>query len=495
MIKNKVVLNTSKKINIDCTLFSEDANLTIASNKKTLGVSAVSKISNYEILNGELRVAGKITYKILYLSDEDIIMAYDYNKEFIKVILIPDIEPNDKALLFSNILDLEYNGVSEVNIKLTLGINGYYIKDEEIEFLDCLKDNILTKKTTINLEKIYMLTESNIEISKDFESKEALLKILSYHTNCIVDNIYAYDELYQIEGEAVTNIIGLSGDNKLVNQNFTQPFTLEIPDSNITPYAEFLVACTAKSTTIILEAEASNSLIIDLEINLKGLNIQKIETEVIADAYSRDRELIVEEKEIILCSEIQPFKKIDSITSSIRVDDDIQKIISVVQPLYTTMTTINNFGLYAEGVVIAQIIYLNRENQIKTIKTEIPYQILIDKDTSTNGNIFSELFITDASIKQKTANEMELIVKLIINAQADSVQTISIINNITEGKEKELEDVAISLYIAEDGETLWNVAKALSTDQETLVKLNPNLDFEQPLKNGDKILLYREFSL
>ena len=57
------------------------------------------------------------------------------------------------------------------------------------------------------------------------------------------------------------------------------------------------------------------------------------------------------------------------------------------------------------------------------------------------------------------------------------------------GAEKEEDDYAICLYVVKAGETLWDVAKALNTDEATLQALNR--DVSLPLCGGEKILLYR----
>ena len=66
---------------------------------------------------------------------------------------------------------------------------------------------------------------------------------------------------------------------------------------------------------------------------------------------------------------------------------------------------------------------------------------------------------------------------------------ISIIYDVELGAEKEENDFAVSLYIAKEGETLWEVAKALNTDEITLAE--QNADVGLPLKGGEKILLYK----
>lgn len=492
MTKNKVVINTNKRNNIDCCLFFEEAEINLSSSKKIIGVTANSKISNYEALNGELRVAGKIALKAIYLNEEDVMMSSDYNKEFLETIVINDISSNDKAILLSKVYDAEYSGTNDLRVKLTLGIQGYYIKEMPLELLDAQGDDIYCKKTKVQLENVNTLTDTSIEISKSFECKEPLIKILSYNTNAIINKVYAYDELYQVEGEAITSLIGLGENNKLINQNFSQNFTIEVPDSNVTSLSEFMIECVNKSTTIILEEQASKNIIIDLEIGLKGISIIKNEADIITDAYSVDKELNIQEDKILIDTELWQKNKMENITGTIKVNDEIENMIAVITPFYTTINTINNFGLYAEGMIVAEVVYLNKQGEVNTVKGEMPYQILIDKDISDKENMLAEIIITDNTVKMKSVNELEMNMNALISVKGGIRKPIQVVSDIEQGENKGFNDIAISLYIAKDGESMWDVAKTLSTNEQTLLKLNP--DIKLPLKSGDKILLYREFS-
>ena len=71
-----------------------------------------------------------------------------------------------------------------------------------------------------------------------------------------------------------------------------------------------------------------------------------------------------------------------------------------------------------------------------------------------------------------------------VRAWGNNVNKKTIVEDMEEGAAKEDDNIAISLYIAKEGESLWDVAKMLSTDEKTLMQLNP--DIKLPLRSGDK---------
>ena len=115
-----------------------------------------------------------------------------------------------------------------------------------------------------------------------------------------------------------------------------------------------------------------------------------------------------------------------------------------------------------------------------------------DKDISDKENMLAEIIITDNTVKMKSVNELEMNMNALISVKGGIRKPIQVVSDIEQGENKGFNDIAISLYIAKDGESMWDVAKTLSTNEQTLLKLNP--DIKLPLKSGDKILLYREFS-
>lgn len=490
MIKNKAVINTGNRIELEGIMFMQEAELSLSACKNVLGVSAVSRILNYEALNGELRISGRLTAKILYENMEDGVESQDYSREFAETVQM-DITANDKAFLKTSIVEIEYSGGAELKIVFSVSISGYIVKENEMEYLEC-QGELFTKKDTVRTEKLCPLTDSNIDISKSFECKFPIMKILSYNTVCYISNVFCYDELYQVEGEAITTVIALGEEKRMMSECFAQNFTVEVPDAKINSASEIILEAAAKSTTIILEEEGGRSLIVDLEIALKGICIVKTDIEVLADAYSVDKELAITSKTVSCDTDMWQRRKAETLKASLHTEDEISCIEAVMPPVASVMCVSNNFGLFAEGVVTLNVIYRNKEGALKAISGGMPYQILVGNDFPADKATVN-LIIKGCNARIKTNNEIEIILDLIIDAKGCRRRSFAVIEDIEESGDKPDNDVAISLYIARDGESLWDVAKMLSTDEDTLLRLNP--DIKMPLESGERLLLYRELTL
>ncbi|MEG2274533.1 MAG: hypothetical protein RSC44_04290, partial [Clostridia bacterium] len=67
------------------------------------------------------------------------------------------------------------------------------------------------------------------------------------------------------------------------------------------------------------------------------------------------------------------------------------------------------------------------------------------------------------------------------------------IKNIEIGAEKEQNTSGLSLYLASDGDEMWDICKALTATPEDIVVQNPTL--ETPLKQGEKVIYFRAINI
>ena len=68
----------------------------------------------------------------------------------------------------------------------------------------------------------------------------------------------------------------------------------------------------------------------------------------------------------------------------------------------------------------------------------------------------------------------------------------SYISSVELGLEKEINRAGLSLYVADEGDGLWEVCKALTATPKEINEQNPNLNF--PLRFGEKVLYFRRIA-
>lgn len=94
----------------------------------------------------------------------------------------------------------------------------------------------------------------------------------------------------------------------------------------------------------------------------------------------------------------------------------------------------------------------------------------------------------EVTAKIKRDREIELSVKLCFGVEVYTEKTMTYIDSVTEGEDKPLNDSAISVYIASEGDTIWDVAKAFSASPDKILEQN---EIDKKLVEGQRIVFFR----
>jgi hypothetical protein len=146
-----------------------------------------------------------------------------------------------------------------------------------------------------------------------------------------------------------------------------------------------------------------------------------------------------------------------------------------------------------EGVVNTTVLYQADDGEINSVDVEIPYSVDVrDQKIAEGFRLEGNGAVGTVAVKRKKDRELDVSAELFFGVQAYCNQTVSVVVEVEEANEKVDAANAVSVYNAEAGETLWDVAKALSCAPETILNQNESLVF--PIKNPGKVILYRELT-
>lgn len=487
MNNNNVTVN--RRVRLDNTMVTESPELNIPSAEKILAVTANCRILGTESLIGEAKVSGRLFVRAIFLDSEGTPDSAEKVLEFTASISAPKLQPSCKAFVSGRVADIVYDGVQSLSIKVSCELGGYFIDESVLSILECTESDILCLSRDLNAETIRPLSDAVIQAAQNFDSKKPIAKILSYRSDANLESVTPSAGQYQIEGEILTSIVGLDGENNLFSQTFILPFAGEFSESAMTDVSEIIAEAIIKSTTVTVESEGSESLIIEVELGISGCYINPAVFSGIVDAYSISKELMLKTQDIDLVTS-KCYRRIrERISGSESVQGTIKNIECVLSPSAGSVKAMTNFALTVEGVASATVLYSTHEGTLGSITVEVPYQIEVDGKYDCDIDFMPTAIITGVNAKITGASEVEVSFDLAITVYGVKSEEASLVESITYGADKEMGDVAISLYIAAPDESLWNIAKQLSTDEDTLIRLNPEIDL--PLKGGEKILLYR----
>lgn len=488
MTNNKMTVN--KRVKIESASFIENMEASIPAAVKILSVTANCRLTGYEAMSGEIKAAVRITARIIYLNQEQKADSYEKISDASFTLPSSGLNPSDKIILAAKVTEISFSGAANAVIKATCELGGYFVSEGSLPLLECDESDIKCLNSMIKVESITALNDTPVQAAQSFEAKKPLSKILAYSSECWLNNTLPSAGQYQAEGEILTNVIALDADNELFSQTFMMPFAGEFADNRINAESELALDAFIKSTTITIESEGGSKLIIDVEAELKGTAVMTKDVSCIVDAYSLDKELNLSKNINILDTNICYRRVRERISGSASIEEGALKSIECVHsPMSGSITAGRNFRLSVEGVASTNVIYSTHDGKTGSTVIEAPYQVMITQDYQCDVELLPSVIIAGCNVKITGSSQIEATFDLIVTVRGVKKEEVILIEAIEYGESKETGNIAISLYIAQKGESLWNVAKELSASEDVLLRQNPNIKL--PLQGGEKILLYR----
>ncbi len=486
-----MLIKGDKKEQLGVVQSNLEADIHIDGAESIVSVMAEAVVVAVEAMQNEAKVDYRVTYKVIYSTQDGIECATEESSSSLTIkskLIAPKSVINVKLQVF----DLEHIGTTKVRIRGILEANSYAINNVEIEALD-KEDDICAKTEIITMQRIQALSEQEIMAQDTLEFKEGVDSIIAYETSIAVSNATCGAEICSVEGTSCTYLMYLSKGN-LYSRAISMPFSGECLASNIEEGMQAYLDGVAESTTITLvDGAGSTGVKLEVVITIGGYCIATEEATIMVDAYSQTKELGIEFAECKLQENICYTGGREKLSGSVRLAEDskrIRSVLAVSKPTISGVTVTNNGVLQCDGVANVPVIYLDEDENYAEVMATVQFSCSVTRDFDCSNSLNAVVKVCDIQARMRHNDEIDIMGELRIEVYGSNDTYIKYIKSITELGDIPENDVAISLYIVREGETLFDVAKAMLSDEDTLLQLNPEVTL--PLTAGEKILLYRQ---
>lgn len=487
-----MLIKGDKREQIYPSQFYLDQELAVVGAAKVICVIVNAKVSSYEAYLAEARVNYKALYRIIYKDADGVLNCYEQAFDNSTIVKSPIITPKSHLDLDISVLSCEFVGSTDVKVRTALEVRGYAIVEFSFNAAEP-PEGVCKKAAPVVINNIQAIRESEILASNALDVKEQIDKILSYDSQIVLKRVAPATEICTIEGECYVHMLYTSGGN-LLSRCVSVPFETEILAPNVTADCEVFCSAQAHSTTITLETSSSGSALkLEIVVGIKGFCISKQEVMLVSDAYSCTKELKLTSETVYIEDSVCLTGAVEKLSGSVRLEEGskrLRSVLCVCPPSVGALTATNNASLAVEGIISANVIYIDEDEQLSVILAEIPYHFVLSRDFACQDNLYAKAIVTGLTAKARHNDQIEITGDVCLEVFGSASRPLTVISAIEEGGDREQNDCAISLYIVRPGEALWDVAKALMSDEATLAALNP--DLKLPLIGGEKVLLYRE---
>ena len=474
---------------------------------KTEGYIALRK---QEVLDGKIILRGSFNYNVIYLTEDKSTMSniegrIDINEVVEKDNIVSDMD----NMLFCDVEHIDCTIINERKIRVgaLLNVRGSLFEKNTIDIVKDVAqiDSVQKHRKEVQYEDIIGIEKSESVIRDTINiNTEDISNIVSIGPKIRLKETRVSDNKVIVGGCLELNPIAFTYEGELVELDrigldFTQ--FIEVPGVSEGMKEEALVEI-VDLNYVFKKNEENNtgSLEVDCTARAKVKVSEDVTREVLQDAYSPDRNLKFESRNIELNKVLNSGSEFFSIRETIKnANDDIQikDVVSVDTNIFVENTFFDGNKIIVEGIVSVDILYTPVEGlrPVYRITEEIPFSHDIEVDNAKEStNAFNTLTI-DRVECDLNRDQVEVNLKVrryceVIDKKKDSF--------IVKGEDQGPIDLStrpsITLYIAREGDKLWNIAKKYNTTIDEIAEVN-EIKADDVLMQGQCLIIEKKTTM
>ncbi len=480
----------NKLLNLAPQQFFETKELFLDGAVKLLSLVAKARTLSVDVKSNELKVNYTVSVCAIYLTEEGVVERREESFDGSNVVK-DSFSSEATAFVKTCVLGVEHHGIEKIKVRVLLEQKGVILENCGFESLET--GGVTAKYATTKTLKINAIREGEFMVAGNVKAQGSVGKVLSTDTSICVKSVSCATDIVEIEGIANVSVNYISGGEiKGVSSSFS--FKQELLSEGVSSEESARVFLTPITEVVTVEElENESSLNVEVVLAQSGYTAKLEEISYPIDAYSKEQELRLGVQSVTLqeagcaISERERF----NVTIPIEEVDDCVEIVSIGAPWVGAVNLSSTDGLTVEGVICAEILLKRENGEYHRTLAEIPYSYVLPNDESCSKGLVASVDVNAFNARLRFGSSLEVSGDVTVTVTGTKDTEIQYVEKCEFLGEWEKSDAVISLYLVGEGETLFDCAKALHSDEEELLALNPELSL--PLKAGDKVLLYRPF--
>lgn len=476
---------------------------------KILTIDGDIRVTEVRVLQDKVLVSGDIDLKVLYSADDEKqpVHSIKATTDFEEEIEIEGVTEGMTANIRAHIEHIDYRLLenNKISIKTVVGLEGKVQTESSIDIIKDIRgnDGIQVLKETIKYDDVIGLNTSSTIVKEAFEIDDDLpdiVDILRVDTKVYEKENNIVDDRVIVAGTVEYSIMyfGDDEDNKINYLKHEVPFTHFVEVHG----ASKEMMCTVRLNTgevsyDVKEDINGNLRIIDVEsiIDIEAKVYMQSEKEITVDTYSTTKKVDVKKQELDIIENIGHNTSREVINGIVDVSEENESIGHVyninVKPILTDYRIIEE-KVGTEGFLDVEMLYLEENNnEIKNIKQEIPFKSYVDIGGIEEGmDTDIDIVLDDVRFNKINQHEVEVTTTIKADVTVNRVKKISIITEAQELEEyiDKSNRASITVYIVQNGDTIWDIAKRYNTTVEELIKTNEIINPEN-IMPGEKLII------
>lgn len=451
--------------------------------EKVLSLSAVARTLSAELEGSELRLNYLLTLKVTYLDEGGMVEVREESEE--RSTSLRCSLKGENPLVKLEVRGVEHALSNVLKVRVSLEASGVLFENASLEVLE--ESTLITKKKVERVKNASKLKCAEKALIGTIPCDLSACRLLASDCQITIKKVSTATDICEIEGAMQISLTTMEA-GEIGYKKYLLPFKEDLLFEGVRDGDEAVIFVDLISLSLSGNGEESE---VGALVSFNGYVIKECELEIPVDAFSKESEIALEENEAILPTSFNLIEAKERFSETLPLEgiEDAVEILSISPPYFGACTLSESGEAIVEGVLCVELLVKRESESYNRCTLEYPFSFKLNSKLECTTDIPISLSLLDFSVRLRFGSSVEISGEIKIELECLEEGVVKCLKGVNYLGHREPSDAVISVYLVGEGETLFDCAKALVSDEEELLSLNPELTL--PLKAGDKVLLYR----
>lgn len=445
---------------------------------KVVGVTATPFLRSQTVRGDRLYADGNVEFRIVYISDAaEGLQTVSHRLPFSYSAQVGASEENVFATVSASVEYRSARALSPQKLyaKAAVVISASVYAPVATELPDDeTKSRAELLKTSVDVTDVVASSTRTLRLTEDIDAGDAK-----------VDKMLRFDvEFFETEQKPVNKKLIVKADMRLCltyadESGKVGTFETKIPVSQLLDLpgfdenSECLTRFDLSDITVSTRrTEKENVLSLDAEVNITAECFKNEKIELVRDAFSLTENAECVTKPVNLQS-VHKVNDTVEFKNDVELSDFAELVDAAVRPSVMSVSyDAERGGAASEGVFGCDIIYKNTDGEICSVEKAVPFSIFTPLKTAPTSMKSNCRLVITSITKTPTATGIELRISALHVGSVITVSTQTAVTDITFTPCEKKKRRELVSYMAEEGDSLWEIAKKFRVPPKKLAELN-----------------------
>lgn len=452
---------------------------------RILRCSAVPGIQTHQITGDRITAECECLVRVLYICEEGKLHGYDQTLHFSKQIELKSARPVTEVFVGARTDYVNYRVSGQRRFEVHGAVTVFARADDKkrYELISCAEgDGVTAKSESMEVCDLTALAEKTFSVSQTCELSSLDSPVGCVIQSCagaVIDEIKVMSNKLFLKGSLIVDAAFTTGDNCRVENYKTMidiNQIIEAPDLNENCRVEAFLSVQSVDIRPKYDSAGDKNLVdISAVIAFSARGYETRTVTAVSDAYSVRYESELKKSGIYITSVEDCFEDTFLLRGSADLSTTgMTQVLSFMCSAVSASFSVKEDGAAVSGEVTADIIYRDSQGDLAFAQRQLPYEYKRSIQSAAALTCRPECKVTACSYVMGEGNTLDARVEINIRGFVlkEEEKTVTTEITVDKSRQKNAKTAALTVYFADEGESLWDIAEKYNTTVEAITREN-----------------------